>query len=131
MDPRTRRLAACALIATLAIVGAVGEGLHFLPGLGHADPVGNRYVLLGIWLPERGLPTLDGSEVDGPGGRSIPLLDEDQCVICSLLGKRASPGGTPQFILVVPVADAPPPVAPCEALAAPTGPFDARAPPFV
>lgn len=126
-----RKQTAWMLIAALAIISGVGEGLHLMPGCGHGSPCGNGYVLLGISLPDDQLPGDDRPGVDIPNDFKIPFYDEDQCEICSFIAQQATRTATVQFILVMPLAYELPAVAALDAPATEQCCFQARAPPLV
>lgn len=123
--------AAWTLIVALTVISGVGEGLHFVPGCGHATPDGSHYFLLGVG----GLAaqfSADGQEcVDRHDGSSIPIYDEDQCSICSLIGQHSTAAKSFQFILVMPLVHELPAVAIIDTPVATTCCFQARAPPLV
>ena len=119
------------LIAALAMISGLGEGLHYIPGCGHGTPVGERLFLLGVGAPIAQLPPDCRLHMERADGPEIPVYDEDQCAICSVIGQKTTTTDSVQFILVVPlVHDLPAASIP----AAPTAPircFQARAPPLV
>jgi len=95
-------LAAC-LFAAMSLVG---EGLHWLPGCGHAVPLPGGYVFVGIDKAQAG-PFADGNT---PGITRQPcdwplVLDEDECPICRLLATGQSPGQTVAFLLHSPIGE--------------------------
>lgn len=102
------------LIALIAIVGGMGEGLHSLPGCGHALRVGNRTVLLGVELPESRrvagrAEVAEGPRAHGPHDEpDIPVYDEDLCPICSSVGKVYFSTNGVQFVLTIPLIQLPP-----------------------
>jgi hypothetical protein len=117
------------LIATLAIVAGVNEGLHFLPGFGHAVEDGNRVLLLGVGSPGAQRSTDSRVRVERPDGPSIPIYDEDQCAICSVVGQSSMSSDSPQLFLVMPLVHDLPALALCGAPASTGHSFRARAPP--
>ncbi|MBN1910513.1 MAG: hypothetical protein JW818_12285 [Pirellulales bacterium] len=130
MSPALRKPVALVLIVLLAIVWGVGDGLHWLPGLGHGVPVGNTVLWLGIEFPETcrsddGKPRVEGAQDD-----EIPIYGEAECPICSVTGHRYTSAATVSFNHVEWLAqELPPAVLPvlpdpiCHA-------FHARAPPL-
>jgi hypothetical protein len=119
------------LIAILAIVTGVGEGLHCIPGCGHGVEVGNRILLLGISLPEHKQSTDGRPGFERPDGQDIPVYDEDLCGICSAIGQSCTSADCVQFVLVMPLVHDLPAVVLCNAPAAAVRFFQARAPPLV
>lgn len=105
MSHHQHRSIAWLLIAILAIVAGVNEGLHLVPGLGHAVEVGSGYLLQGIDLRERRQATESGKGIGHPDGPDIPIYDEDQCAICSAVGQSAASGHGAELYLVVPLGD--------------------------
>lgn len=97
----TYRLAAWLLIALLAIVAGVREGLHLIPGLGHGIIVGDQVLLLG---EEHEGPWVDSAPRCGclvaPVRDTLLVLDEDDCPICNLLGMKLAPGATGLMLLL-------------------------------
>lgn len=75
----------CLLLATYGVAAVVGEGLHLLPGMGHAVLLpGGGAMYLGIDAP----PAAPASDSDGrPAvGSPTPQLDflaSDECAVCS------------------------------------------------
>jgi hypothetical protein len=117
------------LTATLAIIAGVGEGLHWIPGSGHAVVEGNRMLLLGYGLPQRAADDDGRAEVNRPEGPSLPICDEDQCAVCSLLAKQASDDVTSTPPLVVPMLGLVYPAVLCRGWAAAVLAYQSRAPP--
>lgn len=119
------------LIANIAIVGGVSEGLHHIPGCGHGVEVGNRVFLLAISLPEHTQPTDGRPRVERPVGQDIPIYDEDLCPICSVVGQSCTSGDCVQFVLVMPLVHDLPAIVLDDAPAATVRLFQVRAPPLV
>lgn len=118
------------LVATLALVAGIGDGLHLIPGCGHGVPVGDRTLLLGISVPWDHRTTDDRPHVERPEGQDIPIYDEDQCAICSVVGQSCTSGDSAPLVLVMPLACDLPAVVLCDAPVATAHPFQARAPPL-
>ncbi len=131
MPLAARRPIACILIASLAVSSGVGEGLHWIPGCGHGIPVGNTVLLLGVGMPDAQRPADGRPHVERPQGRDVPVYDEDQCAICSVVGQSCTSADSVQFVLVVPLVDDLPPIVLGDAPATIAHPFQARAPPLV
>jgi len=127
---RSHKPIAWLLIASLAIVSGVNEGLHFIPGFGHAVEEGERFLLLGLGSPGGQRPTDNRMGVERSDGPSIPIYDEDQCAICSVVGQSSMASDSPQFFLVMPLVHDVPAVVSCIAPAATARLFQARAPPL-
>ncbi len=117
------------LTVALAIIAGVGEGLHWIPGSGHAVVEGNRMLVLGYWLPERPADDDGRAEVNRPDGPSIPICDEDQCAVCSLLAKHGSDDTASTPPLVAPMLGLVYPAVPCRGWAAAVLASQSRAPP--
>ena len=118
------------LAAVLTVISGAGEGLHLLPGCGHAVEIPGGLLYLGIDRPAEPLSSGDGSPTCGsPEGDSPPILDEDECAICSVCAKSPSHAGVVQFAFVLPVAQSLPEVAPGDIYIRTAESFDARAPP--
>ncbi len=100
-----RRTAAWTLAALLAIIAGVGEGLHFIPGLGHAVLVGERVLVLGETpaTPSLGPPISPCCECSSGTG-SLPVLGEDDCPVCQILGASFAPAAPPPLLAVDVVA---------------------------
>lgn len=88
MRPLAPRLVAAFLAATVAVVSGVGEGLHFLPGLGHAVRLPSGHLLcLGVEWPGSAAAQTDSrglrQERFGlPRTGLPPILAEDECAVC-------------------------------------------------
>jgi hypothetical protein len=103
------RSAAWLLVALVAIVGGVGEGLHLIPGLGHGIIVGNQVLVHGEGLADFGGAQSGSCSESRPpccgepdGLEGVVLLDEDDCPICQILSKTFAPGdGAPAVSLAV------------------------------
>lgn len=91
MHPLCRTVASL-LVALLAVIAGLGEGLHLLPGLGHGVIVGDHLLLLGIESPCcQGRASGPAFFSDGHHGQSVPILDEDDCPVCQLLVASFAP----------------------------------------
>ena len=86
------RIVAYTLIVLLTIISGVGEGLHWIPGCGHATPVGDSFLLLGIDLADTDHPTNGRSHVQRPEEPDVPVFDEDECPVCSMVGQTCTAG---------------------------------------
>jgi len=131
VTPSIQRPIVWLLIATLAIVAGVCEGVHFIPGCGHGVQIGDMVLLLGISLPDGEAPTDGQSHVEYPDGPDIPVYDEDLCAICSAVGQTYSSVGPVQLVLAMPLVDELSAVVPAHLDVEPRRPFQARAPPLV
>jgi hypothetical protein len=119
------------LLATvLTVMAGAGEGLHLLPGCGHAVEIPGGLLYLGIDAPEEPLSSRDGNPTCGsPEGDSPLILDEDECAICSVCAQSQSRAKAVQFVFVLLVAQSVPEVAPGDIYIRTAESFDARAPP--
>ncbi|MBN1855196.1 MAG: hypothetical protein JW829_20865 [Pirellulales bacterium] len=103
MSPKLKKLTAWSLIAVLAIIAGFGEALHSFPGCGHGVQIGDSIVLLGIRLPDQ-LGFIDeGSRLEQPNGREIPVYDEAECPICSVVCKTYTAAHVAHLVLVMPL----------------------------
>jgi hypothetical protein len=94
MSPRFRARIAGSLAAILLAISAAGEGLHDLPGCGHAVELPDGYLFLG--LPMERSPG-DGQRPTGvgqPRGTPIPLRDAGTCAICEFFAHSPSSTAT-------------------------------------
>jgi hypothetical protein len=102
MPPRFRNRIAWSLAAIFLAISAVGEGLHDLPGCGHAVELPGGYLFLGLSiqrLPCVGQrPTGVGQSWDAP----IPLRDGSTCAICEFFAHSPSPTAT---VTAIPALD--------------------------
>jgi len=130
MQTHARKVTAWLVFVTFLIVAGVGEWLHCVPGCGHGIRVGNGFLWLGLPLPDVQTPT-DGQPRVDRQGRSLPVYDEDQCAICSVLAKSFSKTGPVQLVLVTPLVLDLPPVASCDVCSEAPHSFQARAPPIL
>lgn len=138
MFSKVQRLVAWLLIAVLALVAGMGEGLHALPGCGHAVRVRQVTVLLGVSFPDSQVtvdersPTEGGSTAHRPyESPDIPIYDEDLCPICSTVGQTYAASDAPQFALAMPLLDRSAAVISDDVSSARGRLFQARAPPLV
>ncbi len=79
------RLAAWLLVILLTALAVMREGLHAIPGMGHAIRVGDRVVLLGVRTQPR-KSTSPVCSLVSPGVDLARLLDPAACPLCRLLG---------------------------------------------
>lgn len=125
-----RRTAAWSLAALLTLIAGLGEGLHWLPGMGHGLLVGDRVLLLGE-TPRDPLGGL-GSRAcctGVPSDDSLPVLDEDDCPICQILGlsfESGAPAALPAVDLLAAYSRA----APAPALPLAPAVYQPRGPPL-
>ena len=100
MSVIVRKSVTLVLIALLAVISGVGEGLHLIPGCGHGVAVGDRVLLLGIDRPD--VPPSDNghSQVGLPQGVRIPVFAEEQCVVCSAISQNCTLSDAPPVVLV-------------------------------
>jgi len=118
------------LIALFAVVSGIGEGLHFVPGSGHAVELPNGLYYLGLAAPQGGPAANDSTPRVAPPQHDQPLvLDEDECAICGHSSKGQSRAKAVVFPLSLPVRQDPLEIAPLAVEAQPLRPFHARAPP--
>ncbi len=99
MTSSWHKTTAWSLIFILTIIASVNEGLHFVPGFGHAVVEGDKLLLLGITLPNGGKPASSETCVGTENSLDIPILDEDECPICSAVGKHSLSGDSDSFEL--------------------------------
>jgi len=130
MSSPARATTAWLLIAVFGIVAGVGEGLHFLPGCGHAIELPGGLIYFGISLP-RGAPLPDGRTpaVKEPDGESPLVLDEDECAICSLCAQGQSTVKAMDCLPALSLGQDLPGIAQRTFVARVAGAFNARAPP--
>ena len=113
MSTRACRTLIWLLIAQLALISGLGEGLHLLPGCGHyaKSPAGC------LWL---GGPRSSTTGSDGPvracrsqPPHAPPSLLLNECPICSLLAETQRPSqgiaflAAPETVAITPLAQAP------------------------
>lgn len=118
------------LIIALTIVSGVGEGLHLIPGCGHGVEVGGRVLLFGIEFARPDAPISDWLCVERSDDPNIPMRDEDDCPICSLLARCFSLTSHVQFVLVMPLTHDLPAAVVCAAPSLSLRLHWARAPPL-
>ncbi len=118
------------LTALFVVVGGFGEGLHFVPGLGHAVELPSGLFYL---APEKPHSALSGSSSQAdvsrlPGGPP-QVLDEDQCAICGHFSQGQCIAQPVAFALELPFSECLPEFALPGTGASVSRLFDARAPP--
>jgi len=128
-----RRPIASLLIATLAIVACVGEGLHCLPGCGHGVQVGDGVLLLGTCTHgcHHATPPSEHPAADRPHAGDLPMYDEAECAICSAVGQKGTSDDAAEAVMVVPLVHDVPAIVLGDAPVAAAHSFQARAPPVV
>jgi hypothetical protein len=132
MLPKTRPTITWFFIVSFAAISGLGEGLHFLPGCGHAVSAGNTYVWLGAIVRGMRLGGSDGiTRIERPNKNRSPIPPAEQCPICQHFSFVSSVVTGVVFVAVSAVVQALPP-SDCP-LPPPTTvqPFQARAPPQV
>ena len=126
----SRTIVTWLLAAAFAVVGGFGEGLHFVPGLGHAVELPGGLFYLGLEKP-RSAPSGNGSRADVsrlPGGPPL-VLDEDQCAICGHFSRGQCVAQPVEFVLALPFLEWLSESSLPGSSASVSCPFDARAPP--
>ena len=93
MSHVARNLITWSLLASLVASAGIGEGLHFIPGCGHGITEGNRVLLLGISAASHRHVHDDIPRAHRADGHGVPVYDEDQCAICSVVGQAGTPDG--------------------------------------
>lgn len=129
MSSTCQKAIAWSLIVVLTIITCVNEGLHFVPGFGHAAVEGDKLLLLGITLPNDGTPASSGACVGKENSLDNPILDEDECPVCSATGKHSSSGDSVSFDLAASLVNEALIHTPSPAIAATGRDFLPRAPP--
>ncbi|MBN2216435.1 MAG: hypothetical protein JW719_03565 [Pirellulales bacterium] len=119
------------MIALLAIISGVGEGLHWIPGCGHGVWVGDSVVWLGVDVPAAQCPTDGRPGMDRPSSsRDIPIYDEDQCAICSAVARSCATVDSAPLVLAAPLVQDLSPAPSCILHTANVRPAQARSPPL-
>lgn len=131
MTIAVRKFVAYVLIALLAIISGIGEGLHWIPGCGHGVAIGDAVLLLGISVPDVPRPDDGRTCIGDREGPRIPVYDEDQCAICSAVGQNCTSVDSPPAILVLQLMQELAPVVHTIAPAIPARSFQARDPPLI
>ena len=127
----TRATTTWLLIALFAVVSGIGDGLHFVPGSGHAVELPNGLYYLGLGRPQGGPSADDGTCGVGRREHDSPLvLDEDECAICGHSSKGQSRAKAVDFQLALPIGQDVPQIPSAAVGARPLQPFRARAPPI-
>lgn len=118
------------LAGFFAVVSAVGEGWHFVPGCGHIVELPHGYAILGLTVAKSNASAPIRYPGAGPRqGDSLPCYGEDECPICRLCAEGKSAAQPAGFCLVLAILHAVPAPPVGLALASARQPFDARAPP--
>jgi hypothetical protein len=132
MSSKTRATITWCYILAFAAISGLGEGLHFLPGCGHAVPAGHTDVWMGAVSPGMTLGASDGvTRVERPlRDRSLGPAT-DQCPICQHFSFASSVVTAVAFVAVAAVAQAVAALDCPQPLSATAGSFQARAPPQV
>jgi len=133
MCPATQKPIALVLIATLATVASVGEGLHWLPGMAHSIemPDGSLRCIGCLPLQTEALPLHEGFGVQRSQDEWPPVLDEDGCPICRACSGNQSLASAVHVILTMPLVHELPAGVLCQVNFETTHSFQARAPPLV
>lgn len=117
------------MIFILTTIASVNEGLHFVPGFGHAVVEGDRLFLLGITPPGGGEPASSEARVGKENSLDIRILDEGACPICSAAGERSLSGDSFALDLYAPLVGEESIHSPIQTIAAVTRDSLPRAPP--
>jgi hypothetical protein len=104
-SPAARQGIAWALLASLTVAAGGGEGLHFIPGCGHAVEAGDRVLLIGIEAADRPASGDPRPRAARPRGNGVPVHDEGSCSICSFVGKCGTPDGADDGTPSLPALD--------------------------
>jgi hypothetical protein len=102
MSPRFRARIAGSLAAIFLAVSAAGEGLHYLPGCGHAVELPDGYLFLGLSIQRSPGVGQSPAGVRQPRGVPLPLRDAGTCAICEFFGHSPSSTAT---VTAVPALD--------------------------
>ncbi len=125
-----RKFAAWLLIALFATASGLGEGFHFVPGCGHYIALPRGYFGLGV----AGFPVSwadrTGAEVAPARDKTILILDEDECAICSFAGHAKQWSTALNFAPVFDVVDETPLPDYCEPIISIVWTRHVRAPPL-
>jgi len=116
------------LIGIFAVPAGMGEGLHLIPGCGHAVELPGAYFLVGVarseWAAGDPLPAVRHRQAD-----SRLCYDEGECPICQLSGQGQWTGGAARPVPLVPLVSRLQAITFQFTPACALQPFDARAPP--
>ncbi len=118
------------LAAGFAAAAGLGEGLHAVPGLGHAVELPAGLFYLGLDKPHSATPGTDTQ----PGISRLPgspplVLDEDQCAICGHFSRGQGIAQPVEFVVSLPLLECLPELVLPRTVRSVARPFDARAPP--
>jgi hypothetical protein len=102
MSPRFRARIAGSLAAIFLAISAAGEGLHCLPGCGHAVELPGGYLFLGLSVERSPGVGQRPTGVGQPRGTAIPLRDAGTCAICEFFAHSPSLTAT---VTAVPALD--------------------------
>jgi hypothetical protein len=91
MSVRFRARIAGSLAAIFLAISAAGEGLHYLPGCGHAVELPGGYLFLGLSIQRSPNVGQRPTGVGQPRGAPIPLRDAGTCAICEFFAHSPSP----------------------------------------
>ncbi len=91
MSAHFRDRIAWSLAAIFLAISAAGEGLHYLPGCGHAVELPGGYLFLGISIQASPSVGHRPTGVGQPRGAPIPLRDAGTCAICEFFAHSPSP----------------------------------------
>jgi hypothetical protein len=119
-------------VVLFAALSGLGEGLHFLPGCGHAVAAGQGYLWMGATDPGTMLGLGDGvTRLQRPKKDHPPILATEQCPICQHFSFASSAAARVVFSAVSAlVQDLSVPLCP-ELRPTTASSFQARAPPPV
>jgi len=91
------RLIAWLLVILVTLVAGLREGLHALPGMGHAVRVGEQVIVLGdTGGGSPGTPVFAAGGTTVSGSDPLRILNPSDCPLCRLLALTfvAGPAGT-------------------------------------
>lgn len=118
------------LIGLFAVPAGMGEGLHLIPGCGHAVELPGAYFLIGLARSESTAVADPSPAVRHRQGDSCLCYGEDECPICRLSAQGQWTGDTARPLSLVPVVSHLRTLTFQVAPAFAPRPFDARAPPI-
>ena len=98
----------------LALTTAVGEGLHWLPGMGHAVEISGRLVLKGVTGPSPSAPAGGGCALDGARTLWPPIRPEQDCPVCRICAENLTIAEASLLCQVMPLVHDPSPTLLCD-----------------